>query len=363
MSQESRPDVTGILPGCHRISARIRREGWPDGAGILNLSGSLDPASEKFKQFQQKVEDFGRRVGQKFEQMYQRIKRIFGDISNTPGFNDMSWSEKISLALDKILEAVTGWLEGPGGETMSKTGKILGTLLAAGLRGAIPNFVPLGWELAKALAKGIWEGVTSDPLLTTIFGAYLGFKIGGPWGALIGGGGGLLFSLLRRATNQITEGTTNSLPPQNKVFYNEAIKRASGGIFSRPHLALVAEAGPEAIIPLSERMTFRALDLWMQVGRMLGVNQYYVQTGRMIGTRQYNEGGYASRLPVAAPITLGFKPAAVTTGPVNVTFNVYASDGQNVLQVIRANCKVIADEVAWVIANALPSTFQNMPNS
>ena len=38
MSQESRPDVTGILPGCHRISARIRREGWPDGAGILNGS-------------------------------------------------------------------------------------------------------------------------------------------------------------------------------------------------------------------------------------------------------------------------------------------------------------------------------------
>ena len=37
MSQESRPDVTGILPGCHRISARIRREGWPDGAGILNI--------------------------------------------------------------------------------------------------------------------------------------------------------------------------------------------------------------------------------------------------------------------------------------------------------------------------------------
>lgn len=38
MSQESRPDVTGILPGCHRISARIRREGWPDGAGILKVS-------------------------------------------------------------------------------------------------------------------------------------------------------------------------------------------------------------------------------------------------------------------------------------------------------------------------------------
>jgi len=41
MSQESRPDVTGILPGCHRISARIRREGWPDGAGILRYYNAL----------------------------------------------------------------------------------------------------------------------------------------------------------------------------------------------------------------------------------------------------------------------------------------------------------------------------------
>lgn len=42
MSQESRPDVTGILPGCHRISARIRREGWPDGAGILTFFVLID---------------------------------------------------------------------------------------------------------------------------------------------------------------------------------------------------------------------------------------------------------------------------------------------------------------------------------
>lgn len=46
MSQESRPDVTGILPGCHRISARIRREGWPDGAGILKDRAVLAVRSE-----------------------------------------------------------------------------------------------------------------------------------------------------------------------------------------------------------------------------------------------------------------------------------------------------------------------------
>lgn len=46
---------------------------------------------------------------------------------------------------------------------------------------------------------------------------------------------------------------------------------AIGGIFSRPHIGLVAEAGPEAIIPLSSRLRGRALDLYAQVGQYLGV--------------------------------------------------------------------------------------------
>ncbi|MBR0258486.1 MAG: hypothetical protein IJQ58_12165, partial [Synergistaceae bacterium] len=44
---------------------------------------------------------------------------------------------------------------------------------------------------------------------------------------------------------------------------------AIGGIFSAPHVGLVAEAGREAIIPL-ERQT-RGATLWMQVGRELGL--------------------------------------------------------------------------------------------
>jgi TP901 family phage tail tape measure protein len=46
---------------------------------------------------------------------------------------------------------------------------------------------------------------------------------------------------------------------------------ANGGIISTPHYGLVAEAGPEAIIPLSGNRN-RALDLYEQTGQMLGVN-------------------------------------------------------------------------------------------
>jgi len=45
---------------------------------------------------------------------------------------------------------------------------------------------------------------------------------------------------------------------------------AAGGILTRPHLGLVAEAGPEAIIPLSARTRKRALDLWYRTGQLLG---------------------------------------------------------------------------------------------
>ncbi|MEA1962257.1 MAG: hypothetical protein U9N81_13485 [Bacillota bacterium] len=40
---------------------------------------------------------------------------------------------------------------------------------------------------------------------------------------------------------------------------------------TKPHMGIVAEAGPEAIIPLSPSKRNGALDLWQQTGQMLGV--------------------------------------------------------------------------------------------
>lgn len=59
-------------------------------------------------------------------------------------------------------------------------------------------------------------------------------------------------------------------------------KYATGGFINRPHLGLVGEAGPEAIIPLSSSRRGRAMSLYEQTGQMLGVKPY--ASGGMVGT-------------------------------------------------------------------------------
>ena len=49
---------------------------------------------------------------------------------------------------------------------------------------------------------------------------------------------------------------------------------AAGGIFNTPHLALFAEEGAEAIIPLNPNRRARALEIWEQTGNALGVQAY-----------------------------------------------------------------------------------------
>jgi tape measure domain-containing protein len=51
-------------------------------------------------------------------------------------------------------------------------------------------------------------------------------------------------------------------------------EHAWGGIMTKPHMGIVAEAGPEAIIPLSPSKRSGALSLWQQTGQMLGVTPH-----------------------------------------------------------------------------------------
>lgn len=50
-----------------------------------------------------------------------------------------------------------------------------------------------------------------------------------------------------------------------------SIPYATGGLITQPHLGLVGEDGPEAIIPLSPSRRGRGLQLWQQAGKWLGV--------------------------------------------------------------------------------------------
>ena len=84
-------------------------------------------------------------------------------------------------------------------------------------------------------------------------------------------------------------------------------KHAQGGILSTPHLGLVAEDGPEAIIPLSGNKKDRGLELWEEAGKRLGVRTY-AEGGITPGSTQSQESKEQS-----ASTSVGFNIAVSDT--------------------------------------------------
>ncbi len=129
-----------------------------------------------------------------------------------------------------------------------------------------------------------------------------------------------------------------------------AVAHAVGGILTRPHLGLVAEAGPEAIIPLSTRMRARALALYEETGRRLGVRPY--AEGGLAGTMTE---GWREKIPVSSV------PSLALPGPatINLNFDLTGLVRQVVIE-NRDDIDNAIDKITDAIANNLRSVFQNM---
>ena len=66
--------------------------------------------------------------------------------------------------------------------------------------------------------------------------------------------------------NNAPSASRESPPPLTEI-----PRHAEGGILTRPHIGMVAEEGPEAIVPLSKGKSARGVVLWRQAGEILGV--------------------------------------------------------------------------------------------
>jgi TP901 family phage tail tape measure protein len=166
---------------------------------------------------------------------------------------------------------------------------------------------------------------------------------------------------------------------------------AKGGILTRPHMGIVAEDGPEAIIPLTKPS--RAQALWQQVGQMLGFiprtrdYTHHADGGIMTkphmglvaeegaegimplspGVQPYEGGGIAEDIPVDAP-----REASKNNGCVcftvnnkiepSLTFEIRAnSDPDEIVTVIKSRTKEFTDEIGDNLAERLARIFANMP--
>ena len=127
----------------------------------------------------------------------------------------------------------------------------------------------------------------------------------------------------------------------------------SRGVMSAPHIGLVGEDGPEAIIPLSSNRRQRGLSLWERAGRILGANPY--ADGAITSTPSEaissgTGGGY-----ITVPVTID-----------SVTFDVTidstaAADTDSIVKVLKDNIKNLTDEIARSLAQSLQQVFANIP--
>lgn len=295
---------------------------WQFGEGMAkpvirifqDITGVLDPAGDKYKAFTDKVRRAGEIVGNKFEESYRKARTFFAEIANSDEWKNADWGGKVQILLNQLTTSMLNWVQGPGAKNITDIGTILGTLLGNAIIGA-----------AKSIVENSFLG-------SIILGGYAGGTVGSVVpgvGTVAGAGAG--------AASAATVYANKQYQPHRVIEDIDITGRhASGGFFNRPHMGLVAEAGPEVIIPLSSRIRSRAMDLWRRAGQYLGVKPYAF-------------GG------LAGPV-----PAIAGTGGATV-INVYM-DGAVQAQIEVKNDGDVdraANQAASVIAQKLKDIFTN----
>ena len=131
---------------------------------------------------------------------------------------------------------------------------------------------------------------------------------------------------------------------------------AAGGIFFAPHRGLVAENGPEAVIPLGDRN--RGLDLLERTATMMGVD-----FGDGIDDAISGDDG--NIVPVNTSLTAGSGSQSVSIDmggiSIPITISGGSGDAQAVVQAIRENLEDIADDIGGQLAEKVASIFGNQP--
>ena len=130
---------------------------------------------------------------------------------------------------------------------------------------------------------------------------------------------------------------------------------AAGGIFHAPHRGIVAENGPEAIIPLRDRN--RGLDILERAAAMMGLD--------FGDDMDFASSEFAENAPLSAPVSAGntAQNVSIDMGGISIPITISGSstDAQSVVQAIRENLEDIADDIGGQLADKMAAIFANQP--
>ena len=179
----------------------------------------------------------------------------------------------------------------------------------------------------------------------------------------------------------------NGIPPSPFMSMFSAMGHATGGYVSGKQLSWVGEEGPEAIIPLVPGRRNRAMSLYEEVGKILGVGAY--AAGGIVGSSyivknmddyhllneaikdtpiDYNkvaedstEDGNSIITPITQQSGNNNIEVHIQMSPEFVINSSSTQSKDEMMTVIRKSMMTMADELGGEIAQRLYAVFSNMP--
>ena len=151
--------------------------------------------------------------------------------------------------------------------------------------------------------------------------------------------------------------------PLKEIQEDSVYAHAKGGIFTRTHMGLIAESGPEAVIPLSGKYKDRGIEIWHGIGKIFGINS---ETTRTVGIYNYDNMAKDSSSEVYEPDPKSLPSDSVEIniggiGGINFTINTSSESPEGLVESLREEMPKIANEVADTIAVRLKQAYSNMP--
>lgn len=240
----------------------------------------------------------------------------------------------------------------------------------------IANFASAAWAEVQAIVSAAWDGVCA------VWGAAAGWFMGSVWGAISSAVSSVesaivgAFQAAYSAVTGIFSGLagwfeSNVIGPVKAKFAAirdlgasitglAGSRHAAGGIFNVPHQALVAEDGPEAIIPLNDHN--RGLDILQKAASMMGVD-----FGNEADFSDSDDSG--ATVPAAVPAVNAMSATAspvsvsVSLGGVSIPITISGASTapQDVATAIRGQLEDIADDIGGQLASKVAAIFGNTP--
>lgn len=264
-------------------------------------------------------------------------------------------------------------------------GNLMGSMAASMIGGLTNSLQKTDMEELNSAAASLKQ--SADNAVTTAFEAGVNtklpvnvtanYKLANPTASISFSGGG-----------------TGQVQVAASISSNNVAKNANGNIITSPILSWVGEDGPEAIIPLGEKRRSRGISLWQQAGEMLGVLKH--ANGGIVGVRSADSGillnpalsyfGQVLKLspdgetdsdsgsmsddnPNHVPLTVGRDMEGSGGKEIKVEVNLSPAfeirgnenSASDIVRIIKANMKELADEIGGELAHSLESVFSNMP--